>query len=193
MNNIVVFASGSGTNFQAIIEAVETGQIKAEITGLLASKRGIQAIERAKNHGIAHQVLAPSEFEDNQRYEQKLLQILEHWNPDLIVLAGYMLKVPDSVIDRYRGKIINIHPSLLPKYGGKGYYGLKVHEAVIANKEKVSGCTVHYVNETYDDGPIIEQMEVPVTDTDDPETLAARVLKQEHTLLPRVIADLLNS
>lgn len=191
MKNIVVFASGSGTNFQAIIDAVEAGQIDARISGLLASKPGIGALERARKHNINIQVLRPSDFDDSSAYEATLLNMLDEWQPNLIVLAGYMLKVPNSVLDRYENKIINIHPSLLPKYGGKGFYGSKVHEAVIANDEEESGCTVHYVTEIYDDGPIIDQIKVPVRDTDDPETLAARILKQEHKLLPRVIADLL--
>jgi formyltetrahydrofolate-dependent phosphoribosylglycinamide formyltransferase len=191
LKNIVVFASGSGTNFQAIIDAIEAGQIDARISGLLASKPGIGALERARKHNINTQVLRPSDFDDSSAYEATLLNMLDEWQPNLIVLAGYMLKVPNSVLDRYENKIINIHPSLLPKYGGKGFYGSKVHEAVIANDEEESGCTVHYVTEIYDDGPIIDQIKVPVRDTDDPETLATRVLEQEHKLLPRVIADLL--
>ncbi|MDR8389768.1 phosphoribosylglycinamide formyltransferase [Aliifodinibius sp. S!AR15-10] len=193
MKNIVVFASGSGTNFQAIIDAVEAGQIDARISGLLASKPGIGALERARKHNINTQVLRPSDFDDSSAYEATLLNMLDEWQPNLIVLAGYMLKVPNSVLDRYENKIINIHPSLLPKYGGKGFYGSKVHEAVIANDEEESGCTVHYVTEIYDDGPIIDQIKVPVRDTDDPETLATRVLEQEHKLLPRVIAKLVNN
>lgn len=190
MKRIVVFASGSGTNFQAIIDAVEEGQINARISGLVASKPGIQAVERAQKHGIDTRVLHPSDFDDLSEYEATLLETLQKWKTDLIVLAGYMLKVPNSVLNKYQERIINIHPSLLPKYGGKGFYGRKVHEAVLANNEKESGCTVHYVTEKYDDGPIIDQIKVPVLNTDDADTLAARVLEQEHKLLPRVIADL---
>ncbi|MFH5883071.1 phosphoribosylglycinamide formyltransferase [Halalkalibaculum sp. DA3122] len=192
MNHIVVFASGSGTNFQAIIDAVEEGRIEARINGLIASKPGIQALERARKHNIDTEVLIPSDFDTLAAYETKLLQTLERWDTDLIVLAGYMLKVPTAVLEQYPEKVINIHPSLLPKYGGKGFYGSNVHEAVLANGEKESGCTVHYVTEQYDEGPIIDQVKVPVRETDDAETLAARVLEQEHKLLPRVIADLVN-
>ncbi|MFH5830864.1 phosphoribosylglycinamide formyltransferase [Halalkalibaculum sp. DA384] len=192
MNHIVVFASGSGTNFQAIIDAVEEGRIEARINGLIASKPGIQALERARKHNIDTEVLTPSDFDTPAAYETKLLQTLERWDTDLIVLAGYMLKVPTAVLEQYPEKVINIHPSLLPKYGGKGFYGSNVHEAVLANDEKESGCTVHYVTEQYDEGPIIDQVKVPVRETDDAETLAARVLEQEHKLLPRVIADLVN-
>lgn len=192
MKNIVVFASGSGTNFQAIIDAIESGQIKARINGLLASKPNIKALERARNHDINTKVLKPSDFDSSSSYENHLLQTLARWEPHLIVLAGYMLKVPDSVIEKYQKRIINIHPSLLPKYGGKGFFGLNVHQAVIENDEEESGCTVHYVTEEYDEGPIIEQVKVPVHSNDDAKTLANRVLEQEHYLLPKVIADLLN-
>lgn len=192
MNHIVVFASGSGTNFQSIIDAVEAGQIQARIKGLIASKPGIKALERARSHGIETRILNPSDFENDSDYESTMLQILSDWQADLIVLAGYMLKIPTSVIEQYRKRIINIHPSLLPKYGGKGFYGIKVHEAVLNNNEEESGCTVHYVTEEYDDGPIIDQVTVPVHEDDDANTLAARVLEQEHKLLPRVIADLVN-
>lgn len=191
MKNIVVFASGSGTNFQAIIDAVEAGEIKARIRGLVANKPGIGALKRARKHGIDREVLAPSDFEGQREYENRLLEILSEWKADLIVLAGYMLKIPESVIERYPRRIINIHPALLPKYGGKGFYGMKVHKAVIAGGETESGCTVHYVTEEYDDGPIIAQAKVPVRESDDAETLAGRVLEQEHRLLPKVIDQLL--
>lgn len=193
LKNIVVFASGSGTNFQAIIYAVEAGKINADIQGLIASKPDIKALERAKIHQIDTRILVPTDFEDSSSYEEELLEALENWNTDLIVLAGYMLKIPTPVIEQYKNRIINIHPSLLPKYGGKGYYGLKVHQAVLDSGDKESGCTVHYVTEEYDEGPIIEQVKVPVRESDDAEALAARVLEQEHTLLPRVIAELLET
>jgi formyltetrahydrofolate-dependent phosphoribosylglycinamide formyltransferase len=190
--NIVVFASGSGTNFQAIINAVENGQINGRICGLISNKPGIKAIERAKKHGIAFRVLAPSGFSKPSEYSATLLKQLRDWNSELIVLAGYMIKIPAEVIEEYEGRIVNIHPSLLPKYGGKGFYGIKVHRAVIANNESDSGCTVHLVTEEYDDGPILAQRKVPVKETDDAETLAARVLEQEHKLFPEVIAKLAN-
>ncbi len=190
MLNIVVFASGSGTNFQAIIDAVESGQIEGRISGLITNKRGIQAIERAKNNGIDYTVLSPLQFSDFKEYVNRLLKQLESWNTDLIVLAGYMIKVPAEIINQYEGRIVNIHPSLLPKYGGKGFYGMRVHEAVIENNESKSGCTVHFVTEKYDDGPVIAQQEVPVKKSDDASSLAKRILKEEHKLLPKVIAQL---
>ncbi len=190
MINIVVFASGSGTNFQAIIDAVENGQINGRIVGLISNKKGIQAIDRAQKHNIDHEYLAPSDFSSYPNYVEALLKQLEQWDTQLIALAGYMIKIPSEIIDKYKDRIVNIHPSLLPKYGGKGFYGKKVHRAVIDNKEEISGCTVHMVTEEYDQGPILGQRKVPVRKSDDPETLAKRILKEEHKLFPEIIAKL---
>lgn len=192
MLNIVVFASGSGTNFQSIIDATEDGQIKGRIRGLITNKDGIHSIARARNHDIQHTTINPADFADTSGFAEALLAQLEHWNTDLIVLAGYMIKIPAPVIRKYEGRILNIHPSLLPKYGGKGFYGKRVHQAVIDNNETESGCTVHLVTEIYDDGPILAQRKVPVYESDDADQLAARVLKQEHILFPEVIAKLAN-
>lgn len=192
MLNIVVFASGSGTNFQAIIDAAEAGQIEGRIKGLITNKPGIQAIERARKHGIEHVVLSPSKFPNYDQYVQALLEQLKNWETDLITLAGYMIKIPAKVIAEYRNRIVNIHPSLLPKYGGKGLYGIRVHQAVIENRESISGCTVHFVTEEYDEGPVLAQSEIPVEEHDDASSLAKRILKAEHKLYPRVIADLCN-
>lgn len=131
-------------------------------------------------------------FSDRDNYVKTLLDQLEKWETDLIVLAGYMIKIPTEIIDQYRDRIVNIHPSLLPKYGGKGFYGMNVHQAVLDNDESESGCTVHLVTEKYDDGPILAQHKVPVKDSDDASTLAARILEQEHQLFPKVIAKLAN-
>lgn len=191
MKRIVVFASGSGTNFQSLIDAVEAGQIAAQIRGLVTNKTDIKALERAHAHGIESVVLAPSAFESKQAYVDALKKILADWKADLIVLAGYMIKVPADIIEKYEGRILNIHPSLLPKYGGKGFYGTKVHSAVIENNESESGCTVHIVNEEYDQGPVLAQKKVPVLKSDTPETLAKRVLEKEHELLPEVVAKII--
>jgi formyltetrahydrofolate-dependent phosphoribosylglycinamide formyltransferase len=188
--NIVVFASGSGTNFQSIIDATENGQINGRIRGLITNKPDIHAIERANRHGIDHRTYAPSDFSEYAEYVDVLLQQLHSWNTDLIALAGYMIKIPADVIEKYEGRIVNIHPALLPKYGGKGFYGMNVHRAVIDNKESESGCTVHLVTEEYDEGPILAQRKVSVKESDDPSTLANRVLKEEHKLFPKVIAKL---
>ncbi|NGP89310.1 phosphoribosylglycinamide formyltransferase [Fodinibius halophilus] len=192
MFNIVVFASGSGTNFQALIEAVEAGEIDGQIAGLVTNKSEAGAIDRAQKHGIEHTVLAPSQFSSQLDYVDALLEQLNHWQTDLIALAGYMIKVPTEVIEQYPNRIVNIHPSLLPKYGGKGFYGRHVHQAVIDNDEDESGCTVHLVTEEYDDGPILGQRKVPVKDSDDADKLASRVLREEHKLFPEVIAQLIN-
>jgi len=194
LKNIVVFASGSGTNFQAIIDACEAGQIKeAQISGLLASKKGIQAIDRAQKSDIPTAVLDRKQFKTEEAFTEQLLEQLSRWEADLIVLAGYLKKIPTPVIEKYRNRIINIHPSLLPKYGGKGFYGDRVHRAVIENEEEYSGCTVHIVTEEYDKGPILAQNKVPVYAKDDPATLASRILKEEHQLLPAVIQKLIKS
>lgn len=187
MHNLVFFASGSGTNFQSVIDAVESGHLKTRITGLITNRSDAGAIERAKTHHIPTYVIDPGSPDS----ESHLLELLSTLDPDLIVLAGYLKKIPTQVIKDYSGRIINIHPSLLPKYGGKGYYGMNVHRAVIENHEKVSGCTVHFVDEIYDNGQIIEQTEVPVDQNDTPESLAKKILQHEHKLLPKTIQKLL--
>lgn len=189
MTNIVVFASGSGTNFQAIIDAVEGGQISAQITGLIASKTGIRAIERAKNHGIPYRVLKDRDFSNFEDYNKALLEQLKEWEAALLVLAGYVKKIPAEVIRHYDGRILNLHPSLLPKYGGKGYYGNRVHEAVISNRETESGVTIHLVNENYDDGPILAQEKIIVKPGETPRELAERIHELEYKLYPRVIGE----
>lgn len=192
MINIVVFASGSGTNFQAIIDAAENDQINGRIRGLITNKQNIQSIERARKHNIPHVFLAPSQFSDQSDYVTALLSQLRGWNTDLIALAGYMIKIPAKVIREYEGRMVNIHPALLPKYGGKGFYGMNVHRAVIENEEIESGCSVHLVTEEYDEGPVLARRKVKVKNSDDASTLAKRILKEEHKLFPEVIAKLAN-
>lgn len=189
MKKLVIFASGSGTNMQAVIDKIEAGAIEVEIAGLIVNKPGIKAIERAEKFKIPVAIITDK---DESRFTEKLKKKLNEWEPDLIVLAGFLKKIPDLIIKDYKNKIINIHPALLPKFGGKGYYGLKVHKAVLESGDAESGCTVHYVNEQYDKGPIIEQAKVPVKPSDTPEVLAKRVLKAEHKLLPSVIKKLIN-
>lgn len=193
MRNIVVFASGSGSNFQSIINAISTGLLDATITGLVTDRNNIGAIQIANHNKIAHSVISPKNFDSESEYEFELLNIINSYQADILVLAGYLKKIPPLVIDIFRNRILNIHPSLLPKYGGKGFYGIKVHEAVIQNGELESGCTVHLVNERYDDGPILGQIKVPVNHDDTPSDLAQRVLAQEHTIYPQVISEFLKS
>lgn len=192
MKRLVVFASGSGSNFQAIIDSIENGAVSATCVGLICDREGIGAIERAQQNRIPVHVIRRKDFEDYTNYALALTAALMHLNPDLIVLAGYLNKIPSMVVENWRNRIINIHPALLPKYGGKGFFGIRVHEAVIKSGDTESGCTVHYVDEVYDNGDIIAQSRVPVLDGDTPEALQRRVLEQEHALLPTVIEQLLN-
>lgn len=189
MKKLVIFASGSGTNMQAIIDKIESGEIRAEIAGLIVNKPGIKATERAEKFNIPVSVIMDK---DEAAFTSRLKKKLSDWKPDLIVLAGFLRKIPDSIIKKYQNKIINIHPALLPKFGGKGFYGLNVHKAVLESGDKETGCTVHFVNKEYDKGPIISQEKVPVHSSDTPEVLAKRVLKAEHKLLPSVIKKLIN-
>lgn len=193
MKNIVVFASGSGSNFQSIIDAIEAGKIHARITGLVSNKKGIKALERASDNSIPTIILSENEFNSFKDYSDTLLEQLFEWDADLIVLAGFLRKIPNNVIQAYQNRILNIHPSLLPKYGGKGFYGLNVHKAVIESGDPISGCTIHLVSEKYDEGPILDQTVVPVLDDDTPEKLAVRILEQEHKLYPQVISDYLKT
>lgn len=190
MKNLVVFASGSGSNFQAIIDSIKEGTLDAGIAGLITDRPGIGAIQRAKSESIPVYTI---KYNTQSSYTEQLIHKLDEWKPDLIILAGYLKKIPIAITEKYPNQIINIHPSLLPKYGGKGFYGLNVHKAVVDANEKESGCTVHFVNEFYDQGDIIEQKKVPVSPDDTPESLARKVLKEEHKLLPKVIAEILNS
>ncbi|MCC5926751.1 MAG: phosphoribosylglycinamide formyltransferase [Bacteroidetes bacterium] len=189
----MVLASGSGSNFQAIIEAIRSGSVQASIGALIASREGIGALKKASDASIPSHVISPRSFPEESIFAQTLLDTLKHYNPDLIVLAGYLVKLPGVVIKAYPGKIINIHPSILPSYGGKGFYGLHVHRAVIADGASESGCSIHIVTEEFDEGPVIAQSYVSVTPDDTPETLAAKVLEQEHLLLPQTIQRILHS
>lgn len=191
MKNIVVFASGSGSNFQSIIDAIHAGELNARIVGLISNKKGIKSLERAELNRIPHLVISENEFDSFDEYSNTLLNQLEKWNTDLIVLAGFLRKIPPNVIQKFEHRILNIHPSLLPKYGGKGFYGLNVHKAVIESGDTVSGCTIHVVSEEYDKGPILDQAQVPVLETDTPQDLANRVLEQEHIYYPKVISNYL--
>lgn len=193
MKNIVVFASGSGSNFQSIIDATLTGKINARIVGLISNKHGIKALERARINTIPTFVISEKEFDSIETYEEKLIEKILFWETDFIVLAGFLRKIPSSLIQKFDKKILNIHPSLLPKFGGKGFYGLNVHKAVIQAKEEYSGCTIHLVSDEYDTGSILAQAKVPVLKTDTPENLATRVLKMEHTLYPQTISNYINT
>lgn len=183
---IVIFASGSGTNAENIIKYFQqTGT--AQVAMVLSNKQDAKVLERAQNLNVEAKYFTRKELVS----PDGVLAVLEEIKPDLIVLAGFLLKFPEPIIERFPNKIINIHPALLPNYGGKGMYGSFVHEAVISNKEAKSGISIHYVNEEYDEGAIILQKSVEITDEDTPETLAQKIHKLEYKWFPIVIEDLL--
>ncbi len=189
MKRIAVFASGGGTDFQSVIDANQ-GEHFCEISALVASKEGIGAIERAKKHGIKAYVFAKKDYLDLETLYAELTALLNKLQIDYIVLAGWLKIIPQSFIKTFADRIINIHPSLIPAFCGAGYYGLKVHRAVLEYGAKISGCTVHFVNEVPDGGAIIAQTAVKVEDGDTPETLQARILAEEHKLLPYCVKKL---
>ena len=190
MLNIAVLVSGGGTNLQAIIDSIENHKItNTAIKVVISNNKGAYALERAKNHGIPAECISPRDYEDREAFNQALLARLEELDVDLIVLAGYLVVIPECIIKRFRNRIINIHPSLIPSFCGTGYYGLKVHEAALRRGVKVSGATVHFVSEVCDGGPIILQAAVPVKNGDTPEILQKRVMEEaEWKLLPKAAA-----
>jgi len=192
LKNIAVFVSGGGTDLQSIIDAVQEGSLKVNISLVIGSKAGIYALERAKSVGIPVHVFCKNDYENLSAMYEDVIFLLKLSKIDYIVLAGYLSILSPNIINAFEGRIINVHPALLPKFGGKGYYGMRVHEAVIASGEKISGATVHYVDEGTDTGKIISQGIVPVFPDDTPETLQKRVLELEHKLLPQTLAELLN-
>lgn len=189
MLNIVVLVSGGGTNLQAIIDAVEKGTItNTKIAGVISNNKNAYALERAKKHRIENCCISPKDYADRATFNQKFLEKMDELNPDLIVLAGFLVVIPPEMIAKYRNRIINIHPSLIPSFCGTGYYGLKVHEAALARGVKVVGATVHFVDEGTDTGPIILQKAVEVEEGDTPEILQRRVMEQaEWKILPKAI------
>ncbi len=189
MKRIAVFASGGGTDFQSVIDANEEKRF-CEIAYLIASKDGIGAMDRAKRHGIRTAVYAKKDWPDLETLYADLTRLLNDSGVDYIVLAGWLKIIPKSFIESFKDRIINIHPSLIPSFCGPGFYGLRVHEAVLSYGAKISGCTVHFVDEVPDGGAIIAQKAVEVLDTDDAEILQQRILVQEHILLPYVVQKL---
>ncbi len=184
---LAVFASGGGSNFQAILDAIQRGELPAEVGLLVSDRPTAGAIRRAEAHRIPAAILPPSTFEDESAYVYALQKQLDEHRVNFIALAGYLKKIPSPIVQQYYGRMINIHPSLLPAFGGKGMYGLRVHRAVLAYGAKWTGATVHLVDEEYDHGPIVLQEPVPVLPEDTPEILAARVLRVEHRLYPKAL------
>jgi phosphoribosylglycinamide formyltransferase-1 len=189
MKKIAVFASGGGTDFQSVIDANEKESF-CEIAMLIASKSGIGAIERAEKHNIPFYVFSKQNYYDLEILYAELSRLLGENKVDYIVLAGWLKIIPESFIKAFSDRIINIHPSLIPAFCGAGYYGLKVHKAVIEYGAKISGCTVHFVNEIPDGGAIIAQRAVEVDDGETPESLQAKILEEEHRLLPYCVKKL---
>ncbi len=189
MLRVVVMVSGGGTNLQAIIDAVESGAVtNTEIVGVISNNRNAYALERAKLHEISAKCISPKDFDCRESFNEKLLEAVNAYKPDLIVLAGFLVVIPPAMIAAYRNHMINVHPSLIPSFCGTGYYGLKVHEAALARGVKVAGATVHFVDEGTDTGPILLQKAVEVEQGDTPEVLQRRVMEQaEWKILPRAI------
>ena len=193
--NIVVCVSGGGTNLQAIIDGIETGTItNTKIIGVISNNEGAYALERAKAAGVPGMVLSPKSYESRDAFNEAFLDKMKELNPDLIVLAGFLVTIPAAMVQAFPNKIINIHPSLIPSFCGVGYYGLKVHEGALARGVKVTGATVHFVDEGTDTGPIILQKAVEVLPGDDAKTLQKRVMEQaEWTILPQAIDMIANN
>lgn len=186
MLRVVVCVSGGGTNLQAIIDGIAQEAVcNTEIVRVVSNNPGAFALERAKRAGIEAVCVSPKDYRDRELFEEALLACVEEAAPDLIVLAGFMVKVPEKMVKRYENRIINIHPALIPAFSGTGYYGLRVHEAALKRGVKITGATVHFVNNGMDEGPIIMQKAVKVYDGDTPETLQKRVMEEaEWVLLP---------
>ena len=189
-----VLVSGGGTNLQAIMDAIDAGRIRnAQIVSVISNNPHAYALERAKAKGVPAQCISPKDYGNREDFHEALLQAVKEAEPDLIVLAGFLVVIPEKMVAAFRGKIINIHPSLIPSFCGEGYYGLKVHEAALARGVKVTGATVHVVDEGTDTGPILMQKAVEVKEGDTPEILRRRVMEQaEWVILPETINRIAN-
>lgn len=194
MLRVVVLVSGGGTNLQAILDAVDNGKIKnAEVVGVISNNANAYALTRAEEHNIPNECISPKNYENRDVFNDALLEGVSKYNPDLIVLAGFLVAIPEKMVKAFPEEIINIHPSLIPSFCGKGYYGLKVHEAALQRGVKVTGATVHYVDEGTDTGKIIFQKPVMIEDGDTPEILQKRVMEQaEWIILPEAINMIAN-
>jgi phosphoribosylglycinamide formyltransferase-1 len=186
--------SGGGTNLQAIIDAIDAGRItNAQLVSVISNNKGAYALERAKNKGIDTACVSPKDYENRALFNEAFLRCVDEARPDLIVLAGFLVVLPPAMIQRYEGRIINVHPALIPSFCGKGYYGLRVHEAALERGVKVTGATVHFVDEGTDTGPILLQKAVEVLPGDTPQALQQRVMEQaEWVILPQAIHMIAN-
>lgn len=186
-HKLSVWVSGSGSNLERIIQTCKAGEIPASVALVISDRHGIPALQRAQKYSIPAVVILRNNFESEGAYSLSILELLKKHQIELIALAGYLRKVPDEVVRAYSGRIINIHPALLPKFGGKGFYGKAVHEAVLKAGEKESGASVHYVDEVYDHGAVILQKNMPVSPGDTWESLAERVHQIEYEIYPQAI------
>jgi len=182
--NIAVFASGRGSNFQAILNAIHQGDLPARVSVAVSNNSSAGALEIARTQNIPAYHLSQKQFPSDQEFVERTLSVLQDHSADLVALAGYMKKLPPELIKRYRNRIVNVHPALLPAFGGPGMYGMHVHAAVLQSGAKITGATVHLVDEEYDHGPIVMQQAVEVVPEDTPETLGAKVLRIEHIIFP---------
>lgn len=194
MLRVCVCVSGGGTNLQAVMDAIDTGKItNAQIVRVISNNKGAFALERAKNRGIDAVAVSPKDYGDRELFNEAFLQCVDEAAPDLIVLAGFLVVLPPVMIQKYAGHIINIHPALIPSFCGKGYYGLRVHEAALERGVKITGATVHFVDEGTDTGPIILQKAVEVLPDDTPKVLQQRVMEQaEWEILPQAVNMIAN-
>ena len=194
MLKVAVLVSGGGTNLQAILDAIDNGTItNAKVEVVISNNKNAYALERAKNHGIEALCISPKDYGTRDAFNKAFLEKLDDCQPDLIVLAGFLVVIPEAMIEEYENRIINIHPSLIPSFCGTGYYGLKVHEAALARGVKLTGATVHYVDKGTDTGPILLQKAVEVKPEDTPEILQRRVMEEaEWKLLPAAINMIAN-
>ncbi len=190
--NIAVFASHGGSDMQAIIDGCKQNRIRARVAVVISNNKDSMALERARREGLPHYHLSAKLLGSEEALAEKILEVLAEYQIDMIFLAGYMRMLHPSVLNRYHNRVFNIHPALLPKYGGRGMYGIHVHEAVIAAHEQETGVTIHRVNAEYDSGEIVAQTTVSVLPDDTAEVLAARVLEREHAFLVEVISDIAN-
>ncbi|MEG1923403.1 MAG: phosphoribosylglycinamide formyltransferase [Clostridia bacterium] len=190
MTNIVVMVSGNGSDLQSVIDGINNGKIDGKIMLVISSRSGVYAEQRALLCNIPYEVYERRNYSSGEEMFSKIESRLIEVKAELIVLAGYISIIPNSIVNRFRGRIINIHPSLIPKHCGKGYYGLKVHQSVIDSGDKESGVTIHFVNEDADNGQIIYQEKVCVNENDSAETLQARILEVEHRILPIIVSSL---
>lgn len=194
MLRVGVMVSGGGTNLQAILDAIACGKVQnAEIVVVVSNNPGAYALERARSHGIDGVCVSPRAYETREAFNEALLKTADEYKLDLIVLAGFLVKIPAAIVEKYEHRIINVHPSLIPSFCGEGYYGLKVHEAALARGVKVTGATVHYVDGGMDTGPILLQKAVEVRDGDTPQVLQRRVMEEaEWVILPQAIHQIAN-